>query len=244
VKRRWLRGAPLVGLAAIAMLASPASAATSIWQVLPTPNPAPHAVDNAFFTGVSADTAQDAWAVGIYMSPDALQHPLVEHWNGHRWRGVKVPEPTVRQSWLLGVDALSAGNVWAVGVSTNGEISNQDERTFIEHWDGTTWTIVPSPNPSTGANSGDFLQAVSGVEPGRRRRVHGRSSGDQRPVLFADPRPANLERVSRLSTAVPSALPGGGVPPVGIVAQGLIERRRQSGQQAGQFHRQHELGRR
>jgi hypothetical protein len=164
-RHRW-RAVPLVGCVVLAMVASPAWAATGIWQVLPTPNPAPHTVDNALFTGVSADTATDAWAAGIYMSADALQHPLVEHWNGHRWRIVKVPEPAGRQSWFLGVDALSAGNVWAVGVSTNGQISNQDERTFIEHWDGTTWTIVPSPNPSTGSNSGNFLQAVSGVGPG------------------------------------------------------------------------------
>jgi hypothetical protein len=165
VKRLWLSSAPLVVAVAMALTASPASAASSIWRVLPTPNPKPHAVDNAAFAAVSAATARDSWAVGSYMSPDALLHPLVQHWDGHRWRIAKVPEPAGRQSSLLGVDALSAGNVWAVGVSTNGQISNQDERTFIEHWDGRAWKIVPSPNPSTGTNSGDTLQAVSGVGP-------------------------------------------------------------------------------
>jgi hypothetical protein len=165
VKRRWLGSGPVVVTVALAMLASPASAATSIWRVLPTPNPLPHAVDNASFTAVSADAANDAWAVGLDMSPDALQHPLVEHWDGHVWKIVTVPEPAGRQSWFLGVDALGAGNVWAVGVSANSQISNQDERTFIEHWDGTAWKIVPSPNPSTGSNSADLLQAVGGVGP-------------------------------------------------------------------------------
>jgi len=36
---------------------------------------------------------------------------------------------------------VSASDVWAVGDSGSG--------TLIEQWNGTSWAVVPSPNPST-----------------------------------------------------------------------------------------------
>src|SRR5690349_24609207 len=46
-------------------------------------------------------------------------------------------------SSLIGVAAVSANDIWAVGGG---------QRTVIEHWDGTAWTIVPGaedPNLET-----------------------------------------------------------------------------------------------
>jgi hypothetical protein len=44
------------------------------------------------------------------------------------------------------VAAASASNAWAVGVRwTAGEVA----RTLIEHWNGSSWTIVASPNIGT-----------------------------------------------------------------------------------------------
>jgi hypothetical protein len=48
---------------------------------------------------------------------------------------------------LNAVVEVSARNIWAVGTSFS--LSNPVERTLIEHWDGTAWSIVPSPNPTT-----------------------------------------------------------------------------------------------
>jgi hypothetical protein len=59
------------------------------------------------------------------------------------------------------VDDLSPTDAWAVG-QTGGTGS---ERTLIEHWDGTSWTVVPSPDPETGPGEFDELQAVSGTNP-------------------------------------------------------------------------------
>ena len=44
---------------------------------------------------------------------------------------------------LNGVTALDMNDVWAVGL-TNGDVKDQ---TLTEHWGGSGWTIVPSPNP-------------------------------------------------------------------------------------------------
>src|SRR5437868_3986182 len=65
--------------------------------------------------------------------------------------GASLPTPTPRSSTtsLNGVAAISANTIWAVG--TGGLV------TVIEHWDGTQWTLVSSPN----ASSIDELTAVA-----------------------------------------------------------------------------------
>src|SRR4029450_11166822 len=36
---------------------------------------------------------------------------------------------------------------------------------FIEHYDGATWTIVPSPSPAHGFGAANLLTSISGVGP-------------------------------------------------------------------------------
>src|SRR5207302_867584 len=70
-----------------------------------------------------------------------------------------VPSPNVPfSSFLLGADALSANNMWAVGVNYDPD---GVQRTLIEHWDGTQWSVVPSPNGSQENNSLNAVAAVS-----------------------------------------------------------------------------------
>src|SRR5438552_5807008 len=46
-------------------------------------------------------------------------------------------------AWQLNAAAGDSGSdVWAVGDGSNGDGSG----TLIEHWDGTSWSVVPSPN--------------------------------------------------------------------------------------------------
>ena len=132
----------------------------------PTPNPEPNRVNDVTLGALSATSASDAWAVGTNQDRKAIRHPLVEHWDGRTWTlFTAVQEPSGRQSWFNGVDALSPTNAWAVGESSSQKAENQHERTLIEHWDGRSWTIVASPNPSTGPNSADVLEAITGVGP-------------------------------------------------------------------------------
>jgi hypothetical protein len=65
------------------------------------------------------------------------------HWDGTVWTIVPSPNSAAGYSSLLGVAAVSATDIWAVGGG---------QRTIIEHWDGTAWTIVPGaedPNLET-----------------------------------------------------------------------------------------------
>jgi hypothetical protein len=57
-------------------------------------------------------------------------------------------------NFLYGTSPSSPTDVWAVG-----QYFSNDRHTLIEHWDGTAWTIVPSPN----AGKGDELRAVSAL---------------------------------------------------------------------------------
>jgi hypothetical protein len=69
------------------------------------------------------------------------------------WR--LVPNPTGGN--LLDVAALSASDVWAVGVQRRAE--DEGPIPLIEHWDGRSWQVVPSP-PIIGG-----LTSVAAVSP-------------------------------------------------------------------------------
>jgi hypothetical protein len=101
----------------------------------------------------------DAWAVG----EQNLAQTVTEHWDGTSWSLVPSPYPTANnaQNMLAGVAAFGAKDVWAVGSTLNNFSSNQ---TLALHWDGTAWSIVPSPNPSPGLN---ILAGVGGTVAGR-----------------------------------------------------------------------------
>ena len=155
------------GVSSTALLVSasaPPAAPTpvsSIWRVTPTPVPSPAMVSDLSFAGVSAASATDAWAVGTAEVTEQL--PLAEHWNGTSWSKATVPLPaTVAQAVFNGADDLGPANAWAVGYS---ETAAGVRQTLIEHWTGSAWAVVPSPNPGTGTGSTNVLTAISGTGP-------------------------------------------------------------------------------
>ena len=108
---------------------------------------------------ISADGPNDVWIVGTYyllVSPtDEALETYSLHWNGTAWSIVPMPpvpgtNPN-NQFVLDAIQAKSPTDVWAVGKSVNAA-SPSSATTLTEHWNGTTWSIVPSPSPSTGAS--------------------------------------------------------------------------------------------
>jgi hypothetical protein len=112
------------------------------WTAVAAPNPG---AVGAALSGVAARSASDVWAAGHYIDPAGLQHTLAERWNGHDWRIIASPSPYVGGDYFTGVAVMSPRDVWAVG---NGTDSAGRTRTLIEHWNGTTWKTISSPNPS------------------------------------------------------------------------------------------------
>ncbi|MEO8284999.1 MAG: S-layer homology domain-containing protein [Chloroflexota bacterium] len=124
------------------------------WSVVPSPNAGTH--DNALY-GVAAVSSTDIWAVGRYSSDSTGNYQtLVEHWNGNAWNVVSSPNMGPTNNFLYGVAAVSASDVWAVGIYSNETNATQ---TLTEHWNGSAWSIVPSPSP--GATN--FLNGVTAV---------------------------------------------------------------------------------
>ncbi len=56
---------------------------------------------------------------------------------------VSSPNPVETDNLLLGVAEVSANDIWAVGTYI---VNHSRTRTLIEHWDGTSWRLVESPN--------------------------------------------------------------------------------------------------
>ena len=128
------------------------------WARVPTPSPGGGTRIFNYLVGVAAISDSDAWAVGSYSAGNAGSLTLIEHWNGTAWTQVPSPSPGgTRFSELSGVAAISASNVWAVGEYFNR--ATFQYQTLIEHWNGTTWTQVPSPNPSPAP----FTNQLAGV---------------------------------------------------------------------------------
>ena len=66
------------------------------------------------------------------------------------WTTVASPSVGKQANTLLGVAAAADNDVWAVGAAYNLRLNAY--RTVIEHWNGATWSVVKSPNATTGYN--------------------------------------------------------------------------------------------
>jgi hypothetical protein len=112
---------------------------------------------NEFLFGASADAANDAWAVGFNRSDDITTSAM--HWDGTNWKRVATPNVGEGTNKLNAVLALAPNDVWAVGFSTPAAPPKQGATlTLIEHFDGTSWAVVPSPNAGrNGANQSNRL---------------------------------------------------------------------------------------
>ncbi len=79
------------------------------------------------------------------------------------WSVVPTSNPSSNGDYLRAVAAISTHNVWAVGNYFTGKNKgSMIDQTLIEHFNGTSWSTVPSPNPGTGSN-GNYLRAVAAI---------------------------------------------------------------------------------
>jgi hypothetical protein len=189
---RTLSACLLLGaLGVAATAAAPAAAARPAAGAIPAAAAAPacqtwHAVASggparSTLSAVSAVSRTDVWAAGSRFVPArSASVGLIEHWNGTSWRTVPSPVPATKFGAPLdGIAALSARNAWAVGFYEGAT----SFRTLIEHWNGTRWSIVRSPNQGTGEN---VLTAVTAIGP-RNIWAAGwqqhETSGSRRPLI-------------------------------------------------------------
>jgi hypothetical protein len=137
----------LLGAAAVAPgPAAFAAGGSTDWSIVPSPNGARNG-ENALVQ-VSAGSAASAWAVG-YDGNNGNFRTLIERWNGARWAVVPSPSVGPLDNVLSGVTTLSASSSWAVGYTSVNVPPRIYHRAMIEHWNGSTWRVVPAPQAGT-----------------------------------------------------------------------------------------------
>jgi hypothetical protein len=135
------------------------------WKEDPTPA-AGCCFSAASLSGVAAASPTNAWAVGDKHTSG--ERTLILRWNARAGMWVKVPSPNpagrggAAPSELDGVAVHTVTDAWAVGWARSGPPGQQN--TLIEHWDGTSWTVVPSPDPSRGGCVRDDLSGVAAMQ--------------------------------------------------------------------------------
>ena len=138
----------------------------SSWSVRPSPNPNAYPAEFEL-DGVSCPSPRSCFAVGWNANAIGYDGPpattLIEHWNGTSWSITPSPNATAEPgSFLSKVSCPSSNSCFAVGYNTNTTYRGATATaatTLIEHWNGTSWSIIPSPNPTTEPAS--FLYGVS-----------------------------------------------------------------------------------
>ena len=119
------------------------------WTIVNSPNN--NATDSNFLTSVACVSESDCWAVGYSFNNVNAFRVLFLHWDGNSWTIVASPGDPPGN--LSSVTCTSASNCWAVGYVGVGAQSVGTTQTVTMHWDGNSWTVVPSPNPeSAGSN--------------------------------------------------------------------------------------------
>ena len=101
---------------------------------------------NASFAVVTARSASDVWVNATFSPPSSGSGNVYAHWNGSGWTLSKpIGEPEGADINIRAMAAISASNVWAVGTAF---YPGDHWDTLIEHWNGTRWSVIPTPQPS------------------------------------------------------------------------------------------------
>jgi hypothetical protein len=150
-------GAGLAVVAALTLTASPALAASG-WTLVP----APPTGQNAFLSGVAAQSDTNAWAVGASNGRAYTglgSKALIDHWNGSAWS--QATAPTISGSAdLYAVSSSGANDAWAVGYY---RIQRYTFYPLALQWNGSAWSVSAS---ATSALPGDtVLQGVTDISP-------------------------------------------------------------------------------
>src|SRR5437764_3823913 len=150
----------------------------STWTIQPTPNPSGA---NALLTGISCPGRYSCTAVGYRVS--SVVRPLVERWNGVAWSIQSVPIPP-QSFWAIfqSVSCTARTACTAVGGVIGNGVDAQ-ERPLGERWDGTAWTIEPTPNPH--AENGSALDGVDCTGPSACEATAAYAYADVELAVFA-----------------------------------------------------------
>jgi hypothetical protein len=183
------------------------------WSIVPSPR-----IDPGYLFGISGTSSTDIWAVGIVRG--FRFQVLVEHYDGSSWTRVPISFPKSEYIDTPAIAALSRSDVWIAGSYMN---SNGVMRTLIEHYDGTSWERVHSPNVGAGDNQLFDLAAVNADNLWAVGRAQGTDAFDTMAMQYT----------GATWRVVPTPAPGSGDSALSGVAAGPSGRMRAVGSSTG-----------
>jgi hypothetical protein len=167
----------------------------SAWSIVASPSPG----DSSYLASVAC--SGPSWCVAVGNQVGAREQTLVESWSGGAWTVVPTPDPPGYDSALNAVSCTGADRCVAVGQSDLDRNDRPPTRTLVESWNGSVWSVVPSPSPG---DSYDNLEGVSCAGPSTCVAVGASAVGLQ------SARPLQEAWDGTTWTVVPGPVPGGG----------------------------------
>ena len=114
------------------------------WSLQTVPNP-PEGSGQKAMLSISCSSSTSCVAVG-----EAASKPVAETWNGTSWTSAMAQNPSgATAAGLEGVSCGSSTACTAVGYSKE---SGKPKKALAEFWNGTSWSIQATPNPSAEGN--------------------------------------------------------------------------------------------
>ena len=140
------------------------------WSITPSPNSSTSEIN--YLSGVSCLSTTSCEAVGVHFT-STNPVPLAESWNGATWTIEPTPAPGSNGDALISVSCtapdscVAVGTVGVIDPPAPGGVKAFDVpghsgqtahipvtiTTLVETWDGSTWSVTPSPNTSAENNS-------------------------------------------------------------------------------------------
>jgi hypothetical protein len=113
-------------------------------------------------TGVSCTASDACSAVGWAYNPGTIPNTFGERWNGTRWTLQPIPEPAGAESAVVaGVSCGGPTSCVAVGNDELSPAAPYYGETTAELWNGATWSVLSTPNPTWSGVNTASLTAVS-----------------------------------------------------------------------------------
>jgi len=116
--------------------------------------PVPEDATDAQLTGVSCSSAASCFAVGYDYDTRGDIHTLGERWNGRAWSVTPTPDPPGAAG--AGLFAVSCTSATACTAAGDYNDRSGTSLTLVERWNGSAWSIEPTPNPAGAVAGGLF----------------------------------------------------------------------------------------
>jgi hypothetical protein len=132
------------------------------WHVAATIYPAMNS--RVFMSSVSAPAADDVWAVGGTMTNSNQSFPVLEHWNGQRWKSVAMPRSLAGVPFEpYQVAASSDADVWVF--TSAGKLPWHTVGQWA-HWNGRSWSMGTLPAVRVAGDSSPVVTITAAAAPG------------------------------------------------------------------------------